>query len=129
MNLQVTDRGTGASPLDTRHRASPPPREPVLERTSLEDAQRALLNILEDSGAEKARLEEAQRAVLNILDDFLNEKAHLQGNQRAVLNILEDFDLERVKVEVANQRLEKQIEERREAEEALREAEERSRTL
>ena len=74
-------------------------------------------------------MEEAQRAVLNILDDFLNEKAHLQGTQRAVLNILEDFDLERIKVEVVNQQLEKQIEERKEAEKALREAEERFRTL
>ncbi len=99
MNLEMTDRVTGASPLHTRHPAFPPPRESLLERTSLEDAQRALLNILEDSGAEKARLEEAQRAVLNILDDFLNEKTHLQGTQRAVLNILEDFDLERIKVE------------------------------
>ncbi|PYU36485.1 MAG: hypothetical protein DMG31_00800 [Acidobacteria bacterium] len=99
MNLEMTDRGTGASLLDSRHPATPPTREPLLERTSLEDTQRALLNILEDSAAEKARLEEAQRAVLNILDDFSNEKDHLQGTQRAVLNILEDFDLERVKVE------------------------------
>src|SRR6266849_2227726 len=98
MNLEMTDRGTGASLLDSRHPATPT-REPLLERTSLEDTQRALLNILEDSAAEKARLEEAQRAVLNILDDFLNEKTHLQGTQRAVLNILEDFDLERIKVE------------------------------
>src|SRR6266849_3920252 len=125
----MTNRGTGASPLDAKHPAFPLPREPLSERTTLEDAQRALLNILEDSGAEKARLEEAQRAVLNILDDFLNEKAHLQGTQRAVLNILEDFDLERIKVEVVNQQLEKQIEERKEAEKALREAEERFRTL
>ncbi len=129
MNLEMTNRGTGASPLDAKHPAFPLPREPLSERTTLEDAQRALLNILEDSGAEKARLEEAQRAVLNILDDFLNEKAHLQGTQRAVLNILEDFDLERIKVEVVNQQLEKQIEERKEAEKALREAEERFRTL
>jgi light-regulated signal transduction histidine kinase (bacteriophytochrome) len=99
MSLEMTNRGQDASPLNTMHPAFPPPREPLLERTSLEDAQRALLNILEDSGAEKARLEEAQRAALNILDDFLNEKAHLQGTQRAVLNILEDFDLERIKVE------------------------------
>src|SRR5216683_505945 len=99
MNLEMTNRGTGASPLDAKHPAFPLPREPLSERTTLEDAQRALLNILEDSGAEKARLEEAQRAVLNILDDFLNEKTHLQGTQRAVLNILEDFDLERIKVE------------------------------
>ncbi len=91
----MTDRGTGASPLDTRHPASLHPREPLLERTWLEDAQRALLNILEDSGAERARLEEAQRAVLNILDDFSNEKAHLQGTQRAVLNILDDFSNEK----------------------------------
>jgi light-regulated signal transduction histidine kinase (bacteriophytochrome) len=99
MNLEITDRGRGASPLDTTHPVFLPPSEPSLERASLQDAQQALLNILEDSEAEKARLEEAQRAVLNILDDFLNEKAHLQGTQRAVLNILEDFDLVRIKVE------------------------------
>jgi light-regulated signal transduction histidine kinase (bacteriophytochrome) len=78
MNLEMTDGSTGASPLDTRHPAFPPAREPLVERTSPEDAQ---------------------RAVLNILDDFLNERAHLQGTQRAVLNILEDFDSERIKVE------------------------------
>jgi len=97
----MTDHGAGASPLDTRHPASPHLREPLLERSSLEDAQRALLNILEDSGAEKARLEEAQRAVLNILDDFSNEKAHLQGTQRAVLNILEDSGAEKARLEEA----------------------------
>jgi light-regulated signal transduction histidine kinase (bacteriophytochrome) len=99
MNLEITDRDRGASPLDTTHPAFPPPSELLLERASLQDAQQALLNILEDSGAEKARLEETERAVLNILDDFLNEKTHLQGTQRAVLNILEDFDLVRIKVE------------------------------
>jgi light-regulated signal transduction histidine kinase (bacteriophytochrome) len=99
MNLATTDRDTAASPLDSSPPAFPPPQDSRLERTSIEDAQRALLNILEDSAAEKVRLEESQRAVLNILDDFLSEKTHLQGTQRAVLNILEDFDLEKIKVE------------------------------
>ena len=41
----------------------------------------ALLNILEDFGAEKLHLEDTQRAVLNILDDLGVEKENLQRTQ------------------------------------------------
>ena len=73
----------------------------VHERSGLENAQRALLNILEDFTAERSGLEFGQRAVLNILEDFEAEKAHLEGAQRAVLNILEDFSQEKTRLEGA----------------------------
>ena len=69
------------------------------ERSGLERGQRAMLNIFEDFGAEKTRMEGAQRAVLNILDDFCDEKARLEGAQRAALNILDDFSEEKAKLE------------------------------
>jgi PAS domain S-box-containing protein len=53
----------------------------------------------------------------------------LQETQRAALNILEDFDAEKMKVELANQQLEKEIEQREKIEEALRAGEERFRNL
>ncbi len=86
-----------------------------------EDAQRALLNILEDSVTEKAQLAAAERAMVNILEDFSAEKTQLEMGQRAVLNILEDLEAERVKVEGVNRRLQKEIEVRRRAEGSLRE--------
>lgn len=73
---------------------------------TLEEMQRATLNILEDFDSEKARLEGVQRATLNILDDFQAEKAHLEESQRAFLNILDDIDVEKVKVASGNQQLE-----------------------
>jgi light-regulated signal transduction histidine kinase (bacteriophytochrome) len=109
------------------------------EKTTLESGQRAMLNILEDYDAEQARMEGAQRAVLNILDDFAcektqleaaqgamvnilgdfsEEKARLQETQRAVLNILDDLR-EKGNVELVNQQLGKEIEERKRAEEEL----------
>ena len=113
------------------------------EKTRLADVQRAMLNILEDSGAEKLRLEAAQKAtlniladfsderakladiqkaVLNILEDFAGEKARLDSTQKAVLNILEDFDAEKNKVEQTNREMAREIAERKQAEEALRQA-------
>lgn len=86
------------------------------ERTRMEGAQRAVLNILEDSVAEKTQLEETQRSTLNILDDFSEEKDRLEETQRAVLNILDDFETEKTKVELANEQLEKEVEERRRVE-------------
>lgn len=62
---------------------------------------RAVLNILEDSGAERLRLEATQKAVLNILADFSEEKARLGHIQKAMLNILEDSGLERTGLEAA----------------------------
>ena len=67
----------------------------------LEDAQRALLNILEDFAAERRDLESGQRALLNILEDFEGEKAHLEGAQRAMLNILEDSSSEKKQLAAA----------------------------
>jgi len=87
----------------------------------LEDAQRALLNILEDSVAEKAQLVAAERALVNILEDFSGEKTQLELAQRAVLNILEDLEVERAEVERVNRQLQKEIEVRKHAEESLRE--------
>lgn len=64
-------------------------------RTSLEDTQKAILNILEDAGLEEKRLRESQRAVLNILADFAADNGRLEKLQAAVLNILDDFAAEK----------------------------------
>jgi len=85
-----------------------------------EDAQRALLNILEDSMAEKAQLAAAERALVNILEDFAAERTQLEMAQRAVLNILEDLEAEKVTVERVNRQLHQEIDVRRRAEESLR---------
>ncbi len=92
------------------------------EKARLGDTQRAVLNILEDSAAERARLEATQRAVLNILEDSDDEKARLSDTQRAALNILDDFDVEKKKVERINIELRNEISERTRAENALRHA-------
>jgi signal transduction histidine kinase len=86
------------------------------EKARMDGTQRAVLNILDDFLAEKAQLEAAQRSVLNILGDFSEERAHLQDTQRAELNILEDFDAEKIKVELVNQQLEKEVEDRKRVE-------------
>lgn len=56
---------------------------------------KAILNILEDSLAERGRLEATEKAILNILDDFIAEKGQLEATQKAVLNILDDFEDEK----------------------------------
>ena len=89
------------------------------EKSDLRHGQRATLNLLEDFDAERASMAGAQRAVLNILEDFAAEKSQLEGTQRAALNILDDFSSERVKVELANTRLENEIQERKRAEEKI----------
>ena len=76
------------------------------EKQRLEQVQRASLNILEDFDDERRRLEGVQRAAINILEDFDEEKRMLQGVQRAMLNILEDIDVEKAKVATVNQQLE-----------------------
>jgi len=101
----------------------------VAEKTQLEAAQRSMLNILDDFASEKMQLEAAQGAMVNILDDFSEEKGRLEETQRAVLNILDDFETEKSKVELANEQLEKEIEEREKTEEALRAGEEKFRNL
>lgn len=94
------------------------------EKTKLEAMQKAVLNILDDSGEEKAKLSDMQNAVLNILADSSYEKIELEAAQKAVLNILDDFDAEKKKVERINIEMAKEIEERKAAEEALRKAKE-----
>jgi signal transduction histidine kinase len=74
--------------------ASRPEGQREREKT-LRDFQRAMLNILEDSEAEKKRLETAQTATLNILEDFAEEKIRYAQVQTATLNILEDFGEEK----------------------------------
>jgi light-regulated signal transduction histidine kinase (bacteriophytochrome) len=76
------------------------------EKQRLEEVQRATSNILEDFDSEKTRLEGVQRATLNVLEDFHSEKAHLMENQRAFLNILEDIDVEKERVAAGSQQLE-----------------------
>jgi signal transduction histidine kinase len=89
------------------------------EKTRMAGAERAVLNILEDFASEKSQLEEFQHSFLNILDDFSQEKKQLEGTQRAVLNILEDFEGEKANVERANEQLEREISERKLAEEEI----------
>jgi len=89
------------------------------EKKRMAGAERAVLNILEDFASEKSQLEEFQHSFLNILEDFSQEKKQLEGTQRAVLNILDDFEEEKANVELANLHLEKEIKERKNAEEEI----------
>ena len=85
------------------------------------DYARAILNILEDFGAERDRLADTQKAILNILEDASAERIQLESAQKAMLNILEDFDVEKLKVEQANEKLRRENAERQATEETLRE--------
>lgn len=89
------------------------------ERDRLADTQKAILNILEDFAGEKSRLETTQKAVLNILEDSAEEKRRIEATQKAILNILEDFDAEKDKVEAVNRELRKEIADRTQAQRAL----------
>ena len=80
---------------------------------------RAILNILDDFGAERDRLADTQRAILNILDDAGAETARLEATQKAMLNILDDFDEEKMKVERMNAELVRENQERRVTAQAL----------
>lgn len=53
-----------------------------------------------------ATLEETQRAILNILEDMNEERTRLNETQIALMNILEDVEVERVKAEQARSLLE-----------------------
>jgi len=75
------------------------PPDSKSERSAIENAHRATLNILEDFAAEKCELQGGQRATLNILEDFDAEKRRMAGAERAVLNILEDFAAEKSQLE------------------------------
>ncbi len=76
------------------------------EKQRLGEIQSATVNILEDFDSEKSRLEDVQRGTLNILDDFHAEKIHLENSQRAFLNILEDIAVEKETVATVNRQLE-----------------------
>jgi signal transduction histidine kinase len=67
------------------------------KETTRHDFQRAMLNLLEDSDAEKCRLELLQTATINILDDFTEEKLRFAQVQTATQNILEDFTEEKLR--------------------------------
>jgi light-regulated signal transduction histidine kinase (bacteriophytochrome) len=73
---------------------------------SLEEAQRATLNILEDFDDERHRMEQVQTASLNILEDFDEERNRLGLIQAALINILEDIEEERTRTERTNALLE-----------------------
>jgi len=83
--------------MDYRSHEAPPGSK--AERSAIENAQRATLNILEDFAAEKGELVRGQRATLNILEDFDAEKKRMAGAESAVLNILEDFASEKSQLE------------------------------
>jgi len=65
---------------------------------TLEETQRATLNILEDFDEEKAKLQRLQQATMNLLEDFDEERRNFQRVQKATLNLLEDMNEERNKL-------------------------------
>jgi light-regulated signal transduction histidine kinase (bacteriophytochrome) len=107
---------------------SPPESANLGERLrTLEETQRATLNLLEDFDEEKAKLKLLQQATMNLLEDFDDERRNSQliqkatvnlledmheeqrklaDTQRALLNMLEDIEVERAEVEQAKSLLE-----------------------
>ncbi len=65
---------------------------------TMEEMQRATLNILEDFDEEKAKLQRLQQATMNLLEDFDDERRNFQRVQKATLNLLEDMNEERAKL-------------------------------
>jgi light-regulated signal transduction histidine kinase (bacteriophytochrome) len=65
---------------------------------TLEETQRATLNILDDFDEEKAKLRQLQQATMNLLEDFDEERGNFQRVQKATLNLLEDMHEERFKL-------------------------------
>jgi light-regulated signal transduction histidine kinase (bacteriophytochrome) len=65
---------------------------------TLEETQRATLNILEDFDEERAKLQQLQQATMNLLEDFDEERRNFQRVQKATLNLLEDMNEERAKL-------------------------------
>jgi len=55
-----------------------------IQPLDLADYSKAVVNILEDSAAERAGLHEAQRAVLNILDDLAGEMEERKRFERTL---------------------------------------------
>jgi light-regulated signal transduction histidine kinase (bacteriophytochrome) len=72
---------------------------------TLEETQRATLNILEDFDEEKAKLQRLQQATMNLLEDFDEERRNYQRVQKATLNLLEDMHEERFKLNETQQAL------------------------
>lgn len=65
---------------------------------TLEETQRATLNILEDFDAEKEKIRTLQQATMNILEDFDEDRRNFQLIQKATLNLMEDMNEERNKL-------------------------------
>ena len=59
-----------------------------------------------DDSENETSLQDFQRAMLNILEDFAEEKKRLEQSQRAFINILEDIDMEKVKLTNASLKIE-----------------------
>lgn len=68
---------------------------------SLEDIQRATLNMLEDFDLERRNSLDISRATLNLLEDVHEERSRLSDMQRALLNMLEDIEQERAEAQQA----------------------------
>jgi len=75
------------------------------EKNLLANTQKALINILEDFANDNTFLENTQKAVLNILDDYSEEKKLAEDTQKAVINILEDYSIEKDRIEKINIKL------------------------
>jgi light-regulated signal transduction histidine kinase (bacteriophytochrome) len=65
---------------------------------TLEETQRATLNILDDFDAEKKKLQMLQQATMNLLEDFDEDRRNFRLIQKATLNLMEDMDEERKKL-------------------------------
>jgi len=72
---------------------------------SIEETQRSILDILEDTEDEENLLVNMQKAVMNILEDFTYEKKILENTQTALLNILDDYSVEKERIEKINIKL------------------------
>lgn len=90
--------------------AEPPAGQDLVELRrrlrTLEDTQRATMNILEDFNQERAKLVSLQKATMNLLEDVHHDRVHSDDIQRALLNMLEDIETERVRAEGAKASLE-----------------------
>src|SRR5450631_1832011 len=76
--------------------------EGVADDPDASNYTKAILNMLDDVGAEQQRQSDGQRAMLNILEDLDTEKSRLESTQRALLNMLDDLEAERRKVDRTN---------------------------
>jgi light-regulated signal transduction histidine kinase (bacteriophytochrome) len=106
--LDIFDGNTSNEKIlwDTRTALLNVLEDSAAERTESENAFRATLNILSDLSDEANYSHEVQRALLNLLDDSASERARLEEAQRGILNILEDFDTQREAAEAARDQVE-----------------------